>query len=212
MKTIAGMIDVCSWNIPVVDVRKGDRLLCEDGTWRLVSSSRVRSHRYDDGWKDFLTIQVMKSESEWDWSKYDTYGYQLDDDYYGRPEKFLPEDCMIEYLYDVQSNEMVEITNDSPQILDPETLTPMRWYAVVYEVDRAYGGPEEGGWYYSTGQVVHQVICSTEHEADTAAEKLEELFPNNGTSSSVMYAGGDYRVSVQKSPGKDYPENRPYYC
>jgi len=34
--------------------------------------------------------------------------------------------------------------------------TPDRvdWFVNVYIVDRAYGGPEEGGWYYDTGELI----------------------------------------------------------
>ena len=30
----------------------------------------------------------------------------------------------------------------------------MDWYVNIYKVDRAYGGPEEGGWYYDVGELV----------------------------------------------------------
>ena len=28
------------------------------------------------------------------------------------------------------------------------------WYVNIYETNRAYGGPEEGGWYYDTGDLL----------------------------------------------------------
>jgi hypothetical protein len=28
------------------------------------------------------------------------------------------------------------------------------WYVNIYETNRAYGGHEEGGWYYDTGDLL----------------------------------------------------------
>ena len=43
-------------------------------------------------------------------------------------------------------------TNDIELYIDkPEHYN---WYVNVYEVYRAYGGPEEGGWYYDEGTLL----------------------------------------------------------
>jgi hypothetical protein len=80
----------------------------------------------------------------------------------------------------------------------------------VYEVDRAYGGPEEGGWYYDTGTLVLSRQVPTA-DAESVRENLRGEYPNNGRSSSVIYRGGDYRVCIEDGPGADYPECRPHY-
>jgi hypothetical protein len=36
----------------------------------------------------------------------------------------------------------------------------MDWYVNIYKVDRAYGGPEEGGWYYDVGELVESKCFS----------------------------------------------------
>ena len=41
--------------------------------------------------------------------------------------------------------------NINLDILTPERLA---WYVNVYEVDRAYGGGEEGGWFYDEGTLL----------------------------------------------------------
>lgn len=33
----------------------------------------------------------------------------------------------------------------------------MRSIVAFYEVDREYGGPEEGGWHYNTGRFVRAI-------------------------------------------------------
>lgn len=32
--------------------------------------------------------------------------------------------------------------------------TPQLWWVGIYLTDRAYGGPEEGGWYFDCGELV----------------------------------------------------------
>jgi hypothetical protein len=91
----------------------------------------------------------------------------------------------------------------------PKYLADTLW-VTAYEVDREYGGPEEGGWWYDTGQVVKTVQAKAE-DVDRVREALEKAYPRNGQVSSVNYRGGDYRVRVEDRPGADYPTERPYY-
>lgn len=80
----------------------------------------------------------------------------------------------------------------------------------VYEVDRVYGGPEEGGWYYDAGRLItsRQV---TEESAEDMKLSLQIKYPKTGDSSSVIYSGGDYRVWIEDHPGADFPEYTPHY-
>lgn len=80
----------------------------------------------------------------------------------------------------------------------------------AYEIDRIYGGPEEGGWWYNAGTVVESVEVA-ESEVDRVVAELEEQYPNTGKVGSVLYRGGDYRVCVEDEPGADYPEKTPHY-
>jgi hypothetical protein len=96
-------------------------------------------------------------------------------------------------------------------VVDADLVKPADWYVTVYEVDRSYGGSEEGGWWYDTGTVVHEEVYSSELTAKVMAERLREDYPNNGSSYSVVYGGGDYRVRVTNCPGKNYPEHHPHY-
>lgn len=84
-------------------------------------------------------------------------------------------------------------------------------YVNVYEVDRSYGGPEEGGWWYNTGTVVLTKQFDDEQQARAYADSLSEEYPNTGRSSSVIYSGGDYRIYVEDEVGQDYPDHRPHY-
>lgn len=86
-----------------------------------------------------------------------------------------------------------------------------------YEIDRAYGGPEEGGWWFDCGQL--RRIARTFKTEDAAfafarrANHLLSLFQRNHRSvNSVIYAGGRYAAHVYDAPPPAYfPETRPTY-
>lgn len=80
----------------------------------------------------------------------------------------------------------------------------------VYEVDRIYGGPEEGGWWYDARTIIETREVS-QYAVDDAVRELEEQYPNTGKVYSVIYDGGDYRVRVEDQPGANYPEKTPHY-
>ena len=72
-----------------------------------------------------------------------------------------------------------------------------------YRTCQSYGGPEEGGWWFETGEFVqcHGIFASQETASDSR-DKVE--------------SGGevDLRnpIFVEPDPGADYPQERPYYC
>ena len=88
-------------------------------------------------------------------------------------------------------------------------------YVNEYWVNQAYGGPEEGGWWYETGKFV-QCLGITKghvaargiramHEARVKAEN-EGLYPIT----SVLCTGVKV-IYIDKNMGKDFPEYRPHY-
>lgn len=95
----------------------------------------------------------------------------------------------------------------------------MRYVIAVYERDRLYGGPEEGGWWYDTGQKIRTIaVVAGEEAAYAMARRVNRLleyrddFYNRVRISSVAYQGGELRVRVYKGTAPDhYPEERPYY-
>lgn len=106
----------------------------------------------------------------------------------------------------------------------PNQAKPM-FFVNVYEVDRCYGGPEEGGWYYDAGYASpHQtqiggktffnrsnaVAYCNELNAKLDAEAKEGGYRRNV--GSVCYSGGAYQAHVEQHPARSYPEETPYYC
>ena len=60
----------------------------------------------------------------------------------------------------------------------------MTFYVNIYKCGRAYGGPEEGGWFYSYGEY-QWTVAKCENE--------------------------DVRCMVENHKGQDYPEETPHY-
>lgn len=83
-------------------------------------------------------------------------------------------------------------------------------YVNVYLVDRAYGGAEEGGWWYDCGEPVASIPCDDPDEAIRVRDLMALKFPNTGKSSSVL-GGEDYRVSIEMEFARPYPAVRPHY-
>ncbi len=86
-----------------------------------------------------------------------------------------------------------------------------------YEIDRACGGPEEGGWWYDTGRLVRtwctfkaeETAYAVAHRANRLLERLQRHRPDVG---SDIYGGGRHSVAVHENfAPKFYPEVRPRY-
>lgn len=88
----------------------------------------------------------------------------------------------------------------------------------VYEIDRIYGGPEEGGWFYDIiTNCVHSVRVNSNRTSgsirisptrrkfwDSKLEKdLRCRFPNKGYRYSVRPKGPDYIIMVENGRGYD---------
>jgi hypothetical protein len=89
-------------------------------------------------------------------------------------------------------------------------------YINIYELDRHYGGPEEGGWWYDSGTPVVSLALpdgTHEHEAQEAVDALRMVYTYANRMGSVLYPedGYDYSVVLEEEPAKAYPTERPYY-
>lgn len=89
-----------------------------------------------------------------------------------------------------------------------ENERPAKWWSVgVYETGRAYGGPEEGGWWYDTGSRCDNWTVRGFQDMALAQAYIEEL--------RLVYKD-DKNIGVQgfteKLPEAGYPERKPVYC
>lgn len=84
------------------------------------------------------------------------------------------------------------------------------WVSVAaYDTAQRYGGPEEGGWYYTTGTRIDETLRNFVKEdfdqVEAYIKMLEERYGDYGEGVTIctrtdgmIYAG--------------FPANRPYYC
>ena len=99
-----------------------------------------------------------------------------------------------------------------------------KFYTVaIYMEDRAYGGPEEGGWYYDTAQLVTEPRAATllrgfdnQKDAFDYADALNQVYMpqwNEGRPevSSVLSEGRYYAIVNEGMPAPYYPEETPHY-
>lgn len=95
-------------------------------------------------------------------------------------------------------------------------------FLAVYETNLAYGGPEEGGWWYTEGELKHVEAWEADPVWDQLREdRIERLradYPRDPLDgppmSSMAYQGGAYEVVVVadgKVPVDHYPVVRPHY-
>lgn len=83
----------------------------------------------------------------------------------------------------------------------------------VWSISRAYGGPEEGGWWYDTGELEHIEFHTIRQIADLRMKELREKYPYTGKSGSVL-GGEDWAVGCNengKIPHPYYPLVIPHY-
>lgn len=109
-------------------------------------------------------------------------------------------------------------TNGETNIVDPITGEPKGPYFVaVYVVDKFFGGPEEGGWWYDGGRLVRVVYMHRiERCAFKFASRMDRLLNvtlnKNRRSISSVLSTGEYRAEVyQGIPPDHFPETRPHY-
>lgn len=93
----------------------------------------------------------------------------------------------------------------------------MTYVVAVYMVDRAYGGSEEGGWWYNTGDLVRTVkVFRNESKAINYCRRFNEILDNTLNRgrrpiSSVLSTGRYAAEMWDDHAPKHYPECRPYY-
>lgn len=97
-------------------------------------------------------------------------------------------------------------------------------YANLYLHDRAYGGCEEGGWWYDTytpadgewdTEPPKHGLCGSVEEAQAAYEALQvwcDLENKTRRSPSSVASEGHFVVWLEAWPAECSPARKPYYC
>lgn len=95
------------------------------------------------------------------------------------------------------------------------------WTVAVFLMDRAYGGPEEGGWWYDCGTPADEYAQYTkgftdEIEAIKYSAELDQIIEKEGLNEGRREIGsvlstGRYEAWVSEGNPKRFPLTRPHY-
>jgi hypothetical protein len=102
------------------------------------------------------------------------------------------------------------------------------YYVNVYDVDRCYGGPEEGSWYYDCGTPnvdafgTASIKAWSETEAKLLMDKMLQSLkqPNTHIKNGVyvghlsrysVIGGPDVELQIESLPAARWPTRRPHY-
>jgi len=107
----------------------------------------------------------------------------------------------------------------------------MTYYLNVYDVGDAYGGSEEGGWWFKVGEFLECVgtansLAKAKDQRDQFEKRVTEyrmgygehdgVDANGDGDDSCMLLGGrwgdgELNIFIEEHGGKDFPTERPYY-
>jgi len=86
------------------------------------------------------------------------------------------------------------------------------WSVALYGTGRAYGGPEEGGWWYDVGSLIQHSrvrVFEDYEEANVYLRQLWDQIPKEDRR-------GEDRLAVcgwtERLPERHWPRVRPRYC
>ena len=98
---------------------------------------------------------------------------------------------------------------------------PSPKYINAYCVTQAYGGPEEGGWWFDRGEPLESVRCDTQQQFDAATLVVEWRYKvkdcdkwsreRKAGPHSCMRGAYSISVSVEDHFAEAYPRTRPHY-
>lgn len=130
------------------------------------------------------------------------------------------------FAYDIDASAGIELevrrdaSTFTAYLIDP-ALGDQPYCLSVFLCDRAYGGPEEGGWWYSTGEptsvagVPTRRWFATEDEAHQAEVELQRYLDDDINADrpdiDSVLSEGIYRAMVTIGEPTAYPAERPRY-
>ena len=119
-------------------------------------------------------------------------------------------------------DELREVITQFLQDNAPEPVDT-KWYVTIYVTDRAYGGPEEGGWWYNFGvpsdDPNHLKLQRTFGQGSDAENYMHGLDETVGQMNkdegrrrpSSVLCNGWLEAILTEGPPKPYPEVIPHY-
>jgi len=99
----------------------------------------------------------------------------------------------------------------------------MSYTVQLFNVDQAYGGSEEGGWYFTYGYPVadqelgfkvtrrFKTLAKAKGYRARIQSRLDRL-NEQGPSMYSVASQGEYHAYVCTGKPKAFPDSKPYYC
>jgi hypothetical protein len=87
-------------------------------------------------------------------------------------------------------------------------------YVNIYLVDQGYGGPEEGGWWFTHGTPHASIPVLGKETVEEVVDRYQPLVDqmNEGRYSiSSVLSEGVYQIHHEKHQAKAFPHERPHY-
>lgn len=88
----------------------------------------------------------------------------------------------------------------------------------LFKVDKAFGGHEEGGWWFEYG-IPEDHYLNKKFDSELEAEQylasisdLARLMNQDRASIDSVLSAGVYRFLINEGEAVAYPSERPYYC
>ena len=102
--------------------------------------------------------------------------------------------------------------NEEKKVLDVITGPPPSIWVNVYFIERKYGGPEEGGWYYNWYTCVESVECKNEEEVEEMVSKLKDKYEDENFGNIYSVLGGQkVKVLEESYVAESHSMYRPQY-
>lgn len=105
------------------------------------------------------------------------------------------------------------ITSDPNDPDGPSKPDLPRWIN-AYELGRNFGGHEEGGWYYDSGEPVFAAQISNVEEMEEALKLIYLIWAESvqiDPPYTSVLGGCDIRIRLEQEIGSYWPENAPRY-
>jgi len=112
--------------------------------------------------------------------------------------------------------------NETIEVSRLEHVCGREWpkYVNVYEVGQAYGGCQEGGWWFDTGTPLESVRVDNPTELEATIIKMGDRYEMNSNENwdisrkrgSTSCAGGyDICIRIEENFAEAFPQTKPTY-
>ena len=91
---------------------------------------------------------------------------------------------------------------------------PPKLYVNCYLIDQAYGGPEEGGWWYTVGRPVESRLADGDVEAEGILAERRAFWDGHNKDRPEIYSvlsEGRFSVCRESHFARHFPEVKPHY-